>query len=365
MQTTRYRWPAKEHFFRKSLGFFVLISLSVLASPVYAEDPASDQGLPAGVPPVNPEQPGTGTFPQRLETQQRRAQLAPDATEAEAETTTEVLPTPSWVDNLGINYNSFFWGPGPGQPWRIPPALSGAPNDSGLYVFNLVSFKYRLTERFSFDMQLRNQIMFTGSREVWGDSFRHQGQRFGISGTFIRGDDWSFSGALNSDLPIAGLAGQINEERTLIANPGLFSFFNYNPAGSDWSLFVLIAPRMWIYKDRMALSIQDVKQGGAVNKPEYTFWANPSVNRKLTDTLGLRFGTTLEYTKFVGFESARRNYMPFDAGITYDHSRYLSIYTYLYTTTPLDDSLREAQGFGDNSWRDSMSLQIWLSGNLL
>jgi len=265
-----------------------------------------------------------------------------------------------WIKrNFGLNYNSFFYGPGPGSPLGVSPGMTGAASDTGLNFFNLVSLKWKISERFAADIQFRNQIVVTEEPE-----YRHQGQRLGVSGTFLKGEDWSFSGALNSDVPIPAIMGQTPSQRTLMINPGFFSFFNYAPKTSRWSLFALVAPRLWLYRDRQALSIQDQLSGGAMNKPEYTVYLNPSVNYAINDKVGLRLGTTLEYTKFVGFDSVRRNYMPFEFGVTYDIDPRFSIYTYIYTSTPLDDGLRAAQGFGANSWWKTASLQIWLSGTL-
>jgi hypothetical protein len=283
-----------------------------------------------------------------------------DAPAPVAETQVSESSTWDWITrNFGINYNSFFYGPGLGSPLDLPPGMSGEPSDTGLNFFNLISVKWKVSDRFAADVQFRNQLVITKEIE-----YRHQGQRLGISGTFLKGDDWSFSGALNSDVPISAIMGQIPSERTLLINPGFFSFFSYAPKTSRWSLFALVAPRVWFYRDRQAVSRQDALNGGTVNKPEYTVFLNPSVNYALNDKVGLRFGTTLEYTKFVGFDSIRRNYMPIEFGVTYDISPMFSIYTYLYTSTPLDDGLREAQGFGGNSWWKTASLQVWLSGTL-
>jgi hypothetical protein len=268
----------------------------------------------------------------------------------------------SWLErNFGMNYNSFFAGPGLGGPLDIPPGMSGAGSDTGLNFFNLVSVKWKFSQRFAFDIQFRNQLVVTNQWE-----FRHQGQRFGISGTLLKGEDWVLSGAINSDVPLRAIAGQIPSERTLIMNPGMFATFNYAPAGSRWSLFALLAPRMWLYSDRNAVAIQDVANGGINAKPEFSLYMNPSVNYALNEKVGLRLGTVLEYAKNIGWESARRNYMPMEFGVTYDISPKLSVYTYLMTSTPLDDSLRRTQLKTDNPphWTQTASLNVWLSGTI-
>lgn len=289
------------------------------------------------------------------------------ATAAEPETeevmAEELDSTPSTWDtikkNFGMNYNSFFAGPGLGTPLGISPGMNGAASDTGLNFFNFISVKWKASKRFAMDLQFRNEVVITNKFE-----YRHQGQRLGVSGTFLKGEDWSFSGALNSDMPIAPIMGQIATQRTLIFNPGFFSFVEWAPKTSRWSFFALCAPRVWFYRDRNAVSLQDTMTGGTKNKPEYTVYINPSINYAINDKVGLRLGTTLEYTKFVGFDSIRRNYMPFEFGVKYDISDMFSVYTFLYSSTPLDDGLRTAQGYGNNPWWKSASLQMWLSGTL-
>ncbi len=263
--------------------------------------------------------------------------------------------------NFGMNYNSFFAGPGIGQPLSVPPGLTGEAADSGLNFFNLISVKWKFSERFALDVQFRNQLVVTNQWE-----FRHQGQRLGISGKLLKGEDWVLAGAINSDVPIAAIAGQIPTQRTLLLNPGMFATFDYTPAGSRWSVFALLAPRIWFYRDRDALALQDAKTGGVNAKPEYSIYINPSINYAASDKVGVRLGTTLEFSKNIGWASMRRNFMPFELGVTYDVSPQLSIYTYLLTSTPLDDQLRRDQ-LGTNSppdWTKTASINVWLSGTI-
>ena len=281
---------------------------------------------------------------------------------AETPASVSAAEEPSWLKrNFGMNYNSFFYGPGLMLPASLPPAMTGEPDDTGLYFFNLISLKWKFSERFAFDVQLRNQLVVTNQFE-----FRHQGQRFGISGKLLKGEDWSLTGAVNTDAPIAAIAGQIPTQRTLLLNPGMFATFSYNPAGSRWSAFALLQPRIWFYRDRDALAMQDAKNGGVNNKPEYTIYINPSINYAATEKVGIRLGTTLEFRKNIGWESMRRNYAPMELGVTYDISPQFSIYTYLLTSTPLDDDLRRQQ-LGTNNpphWLSTASINLWLSGTI-
>ena len=268
----------------------------------------------------------------------------------------------SWFTKyFGMNYNSFFWGPGLASSFDQPPSMTGEAADSGLNFFNLVSVKYKYSERFALDVQFRNQVVVTNDFE-----FRHQGQRLGVSGKLLKGEDWVLSGAVNSDVPISAIAGQIPSERTLLFNPGLFATFSYNPSGSKWSAFALLAPRLWFYSDRNALAMQDKRNGGTNAKPEYTIFVNPSVNYAVNPKVGLRLGTTLEYSKNIGWDGPRRNYMPMELGVTYNIDPKFSVYTYMLTSTPLDDGIRRRQLGTDNPphWTQTASINVWLSGTI-
>lgn len=282
-----------------------------------------------------------------------------------AKPNTSVLEEPkkeSWLArHFGVNYNTFFWGPGLATSLDQPPSMTGEPADTGLNFFNLISVKYKTSERFALDVQFRNQVVVTNEPE-----FRHQGQRLGVSGKLLQGHDWALSGAINSDIPISAIAGQIPSQRKLLMNPGLFATFSYNPAGSRWSAFALLAPRFWLYSDRNALAMQDIRNGGTNAKPEYTFFVNPSVNYALSEKTGLRLGTTLEYSKNIGWDGPRRNYMPMEVGVTYNIDPKFSIYSYLLTSTPLDDGIRRRQLGTENPphWSQTASINVWLSGTL-
>ncbi len=262
--------------------------------------------------------------------------------------------------HVGLNYNSFFNGPGPGLPLGYNPNYTGAPSDTGLNSWNYVSVKWKTTDNLGLDLQFRNEVVFTNQPE-----FRYQGQRLGVSGVFAKGDNWSFWGAINSDIPISPFAGQVNLQRTLVLDPGLFSFWTYHPPKTKFFFFALLAPRVWFYRDENALAIQDVLNGGTKIKYQLDIYLNPSVNYQVTPKTSFRLGTTLEYTKFVGIPYIVRNYMPIEAGVKYDLSDFFSVYTFLLTSTPLDDGLRAAQGFAQNNWLKTLSINLWLSGTLM
>lgn len=275
-------------------------------------------------------------------------------------TSTTALPKPEQPTKkpaFGMDLNSFISGPGLAQSSDLPVALNGGAADSGQNAFNLISMKYRFSERLAFDVQFRNQYVFTKERE-----FRHQGQRFGLSGKLLKGEDWSLSGAVNTDIPVPGIVGQINEQRTLLFNPGAFAFFNYAPSSSRWSLFALLTPRFFFYRDINAVSSQDTASGqGLAAKPEYILSVNPSINYAINDSWGARLGVTAEYSKYVAWEQPKFGYFPVEFGVTYNVTPDISIYPYVYFSTPVDDALRAEQGGQDVAWWKTASLNLWVS----
>lgn len=289
---------------------------------------------------------------------------------------TESQPNPTPVisaekpkPKIGFDLNSFFYGPGiaPGAPRDVNPGYDGQPTDVGLYFFNLMSLKWRFSERFAFDVQFRNQINVTNTDQT--KIFDHQGQRFGISGKLFKGENWSISGAVNTDIPLEigpnQLQGQRNAERKLLFNPGAFAFWSYTPPGTRWSGFALLSPRFFLYTDKNAVSRQDLRRSEPLAaKPEYFIFINPSINYAITPRLGVRFGTTIDYAKMVAWNEARRNYAPFELGMTYDVTPTFSIYPYILGSSPIDDSLRREQGAGNIDWQRTWSFNIWLSGSL-
>jgi hypothetical protein len=295
------------------------------------------------------------------------------ATPTANETGTTEKPTGfAWVKkHFGMDLNSFFSGPGIGQPLSLSPGSNGFASDTGLSFYNLLSMKWKFSERFAFDVQLRSQLMVTNleNQALFGDILRWQGQRFGVSGKLLSGESWSLRGALNTDLPIPGLVGQINEGRKLLFNPGTFATFSYKPAGSRWSVFALLAPRFFFYSDNEAMALQDVVSGlSPGQKLQWTLYANPSINYDVTDKLGVRLGTTLEVSKQFSWSAPRRNYMPMEFGVTYDVTDSINIYPYVAGSLPgVDDSLRASQtpaGEDVRAWYNTWAMGIWVSGNL-
>ncbi len=290
------------------------------------------------------------------------AHPATAATSAEVSSTSVGKSTLDRVsDYIGITYFSFFDGPGLGEPLGNPPGYNGAPLDTGLGIWTNLSVRLKFSDRYALDYQLRLQQIFTNEAE-----FRNQGGRLGVSGTLLKGDNWSLTGALNSDLPGVG---QIPTQRTLIANPGLFSQFAYRPSGSKWSVFSMVSPRVFIYEDSSAMALQDDASKlppGA--KPQIVLQVNPSINYAFNDRHGVRAGITFDVRKNA-IGSFQRWWWPVDLGYTYSFSKRFNLYPHMRFSTPLDNGLRNdlaaAKGASAAPWTHTASVGIWLNGTLL
>ena len=138
-----------------------------------------------------------------------------------------------------MSYFIFFDGPGlnPDMLGRNPNVL-GLPDDDGLRLNNFVSLKYRITQRWALDFQARIQWVLNNAQDVEdSQTFRWQAPRIGVSGKIASGDQWTLTGAINTDFPyflpepIGG--GYVTERRTTLFNPGMFAKFAYKPRGSD------------------------------------------------------------------------------------------------------------------------------------
>ncbi len=281
----------------------------------------------------------------------------PDGTSALAKEST-------WIDQarkyVGFTYFSFFDGPGIGQPWSESPNEMGNRSDIGWTIWTNFSARIKFSERLALDYQARIEKVLTNQWE-----FRDQGGRLGVSGKLLKTREWSWTGAVNTDVP--GL-GQIPTERTAIVTPGLFTSVSYAPAGSRWSLFMLTTPRFFIYRDSMARARQDVIQGLAPGtKPEIVLSFNPSINYAFNDRHGLRAGVLVDYRKNANWDSMKRWFAPVDIGYTYQLSQMLSIYPHIRGSGPWDNGLRREMAGSRpvQPWQDSVSFGMWLSGTLL
>lgn len=276
---------------------------------------------------------------------------------------------PPWYKRwFGLTYFTFFDGPGAGDFSRTPNHL-GKSADRGWSIWTNLSARLKFTDRIALDYQFRLQQIITNEAD-----FRYQGGRVGISGTFLKIDDPAFtltwSGAINTDIP--GIGGQINSERALIVNPGMFTQISLRPKQSRFSLFALVTPRFWLYSDFNAMDRQAL-EGGAVpgQKPILALVFQPSINIDLFPSLAKR-GESLQFRTGMAFDvrmnandsGPRRWFWPVDIGVSYDHASWLSIYPHLRFSGPWDDGLRAELG-SRNQWYDTLSMGLWVSGTIL
>lgn len=308
--------------------------------------------------------PAAAAIPQKVE---QDAKAAATASGSASEATIKQSGFEKFLSGFGANYFTFIDGPGIGLPGNLPvDRNTGKAADSGINLWTNLSVRYKITESIGLDYQFRLQQVFdsTKATEPAFLTFRDQGGRIGISGTLLKGADWSLSGAFNTDVP--GI-GQIPTDRTQIINPGLFSSFNYRKSGSKWSVYALVSPRVFIYKDNAALAAQDVT--GV--KPQVIFAATPSINYAISEKSGLRLGTTVDIRKNTG-QSFKRWFAPVEMGYTYKINKHFTFYPHIRFSTPLDDGLREevaatlkaATGKNQviNPWTHTASVGLWING---
>lgn len=285
---------------------------------------------------------------------------------AAAQGVSESSAKPSFLEGVskyvGATYFTFFDGPGVGEPVRFSPSSLARPSDTGWSVWTNLSVRAKFTKNLAADYQFRLQQIVTNDL-----AFRSQGGRLGLSGTLLsletEGMTLSWSGAVNSDLP---MVGQINAERKLLLNPGLFTQLSVKPKGSRFSLYALVSPRFWFYEDATSMSQQDL-QGGLQpgQKPQYTLSFQPSINYAFNEKQGLRAGVLLDIRKNVSDPALRRWFWPVDIGYTHEFGKGLSIYPHVRVSGPWDDGLRAELQKAPEPWWNTLSFGMWLSGTIL
>lgn len=291
---------------------------------------------------------------------------APASTAATTSSTTVTATSgePSGISKyLGMNYFTFFDGPGLGTDLSYSPNSLGNPADKGWSLWTNLSARGKFSSNLALDVQFRLQQIVTNDFE-----FRFQGARFGISGTLLKINndlfDLTWSGAINTDIPLIG--GQIVSERTLIANPGMFSNLTFRPKGSKFSIYSLVGPRYFLYRDADAMDQQSL-DGGAVpgQKPQLALSLSPSLNYDITEKTAARLGVGIDIRKNMNDEGLRRWFMPVDMGISHTFNKYISIYPHVRASGPWDDQLRKDLGArADVAWMDTASVGLWVNGTL-
>ncbi len=275
--------------------------------------------------------------------------------------TSTVSTGSSLTDYIGMNYFTFWSGPGLGADFYKSPSTSGR-NDPDWMLWTNLSVRAKFSKNLAFDAQFRLQQFLTNEFR-----FLYQGVRLGVSGALLRlerpGYKLVWSGAVNTEMP--GL-GQLATQRKLIANPGMFTSLTFRPTGSRFSLFALVSPRVWFYSDRVAMDEVSLSQGSRPGeKPQAVIALSPSINYDLTEKTALRTGVGLNFQKNMNADSFRRWFLPVDFGVTHRFNSMLSIYPNVSFSGPWDDQLRKDLGaFPGSKWTDTISLGMWLNGTL-
>jgi hypothetical protein len=304
----------------------------------------------------------------------------------QVETGIKPISNLDWLKNVGLSYFTFFDGPGlaPGMS-EITPNVLGKPADDGLRLSNYASLKYNLTSTLALDFQMRIQWILNNANQV--DEFksvRWQSPRVGVSGKLLAGQNWSLSGAVNTDFPYffpqpigGGVAAQ---QRTTIFNPGLFAKFSYIPSNSRWSIFSLVMPRILFYSDRNVAEPQLSRAGFSPTlKNEFIFSVSPSANYALTHQTGLRFGTELTYNKLIlsswnpfhatinnsdiSSDAWRLAPVPLQAGVTHEFSSFLNVSIFLQAFPIAGQRVR--RDGSQATFYQTASVGMWISGTLI
>jgi hypothetical protein len=315
---------------------------------------------------------------------------APVASTTNTTNTTETtISTQGWrkyTEKLGMTYMSFFDGPSIlTDNQSITPNALGNPQDDGLLLNNNVSLKYKYKGERAIDFQMRFHYVFNNASEAEDfQAFRWQSPRIGISDTFWKSENAKFSGAFNTDLPyflpepIGG--GYIAERRTTLLTPGFFAKYTYAPTTSRWSIFSLVQPRYYIYRDRHVAESQLGRAGYPIPelKNELTISFSPSVNYAFNDKFGSRIGTEIIYKKLVvsdwnPFNSTGRSAdpkskawrmqpMPIQWGFTYSFSKMLEVSAYIQAY-PIASQRMDRTG-KIARFEETVSAGTWINGTL-
>ncbi|MFY7993322.1 MAG: hypothetical protein ACOVP4_08540 [Bacteriovoracaceae bacterium] len=260
----------------------------------------------------------------------------------------EKLSDKKLSDKLGLSYFIFWDGPNLDRGRDVTTNELGETNNP-INTYNLISFKYKLSEKYSLDAQTGTQWFQTRVPRFYFDRVR-----VGISGKLWKANEWKLDGAINSDLPYTGYTA---EQRRLIFSPGMFANLSYTPSSSRFSFWALLQPRVWFYSDREAVEPEWI---AANRRPGQKFESiislTPTVNYSINDKFGLRMGVGLDYRKLVENNWATwiRWATPVTTGFTYTYNSSFSTYTYVQTF-PFE---------GGGVQRETSSLGMWITGTI-
>lgn len=289
---------------------------------------------------------------------------------------------------VGMSYFVFFDGPG-----LAPEARNFTPNNfgrgrEGLTTRQLISIKGKLSDSWALDFQTRTTLTYNNAFDSPRYEFyRWESPRIGISGRLLSGDDWALIGAVNTDFPYFVPApfggGTAARAQTTLFTPGTFAMLYYRPSGSRWSVFGLVTPRFYFYRDPNAVDPLSARSGyGLGMKPEFIFNVSPTLGYRVSELVNLRLGTMIHYQKSVAsnwspFNGTHRSNDPSSpawrlfpvallAGVNIEINRMFSIFPYAATYPiagqRIDDSPRS--GGRQATLLQASSVGMWVNGTL-
>lgn len=284
--------------------------------------------------------------------------------------------------NVGITYFTFIYGPGiHPTKMQMSPNQLGKPENDGISAQNNISLRYKLSEKLALDFQNRFRIFFTnGADSPNFNVLRWEAPRIGLSGKLIYGDDWSLTGAINSDFPYfmpSPFTGYQAQKRTVIFNPGMFATFRYEPRQSRWSVFSVVSPRYFIYSDRNA-GEEQMARAGSIPKPDVIIALQPTVSYQLSQKMKLTMGTSIEYRKQTvsnwnifdatlvsnGDSKAWRLYaIPITLGTSYTFSPAVTIFPFI-STYPIAIQRKDANTGQQAGILEATSVGMWINGTV-
>lgn len=305
-------------------------------------------------------------------------------TEEISEDTQTVSPLKKLKDYMGVTYFSIFNGPGliPDQ-FHYSPNNLGKSSNGGLNLLNQFSIRLKFFDNLALDLQNRFYLIFNNATQKSNfQQLRWEAPRVGISGRLLSGNDWSLTGAINTDFPYffpTPISGYQVQQRTVIFDPGMFARFKYEPKFSRWTIYSVVNPRFYLYRDRLAAEPEFFSSGYTVgNKPELILSFQPTVNYRLTHKLLVSIGSVFDYRKYIrsswnmfngslitngNSDAWRLAAVPIMLGLTYEFSADTLIFPYL-TAYPIAKQRLDAESGYQASFLESTSVGLLLSGTL-
>ncbi|MEO5970384.1 MAG: hypothetical protein ABIQ95_10700 [Bdellovibrionia bacterium] len=293
-------------------------------------------------------------------------------------------PIEKLKETFGITYFSYLNGPGlHPDSFLFSPNQLGRPANDGINFLNQLSLRYKFSKNLALDFQSRFYLLVNNYTENPNFKiFRWEAPRIGISGQLLSGDDWTLTGAVNTDFPYflpSPFTGFQARERTTVLTPGMFAAFKYKPKGSRWSLFSVVSPRLFIYADRDAAEAQMVSSGfSSGNKADIILAFQPTLNYQISEKSSISVGTGIDYRKQVvsdwnifyassvlnGESKAwRLAALPLNVGVTFNISPQINLFPFI-SAYPIASQRYDVKKEKQAGFLESASFGMWISGTV-